>query len=84
MRDGFYLFVAYYGVQRFLWEFLKPYPTVLGPFNVFHLFCIAMIVYSIFMIAGSSPSRFPSLEKGGSERRDPGLDPGEGRSGEGS
>ena len=25
-RDGFYLFVAFYGVQRFVWEFLKPYP----------------------------------------------------------
>ena len=50
MRDGFYLFVAYYGVQRFVWEFLKPYPAVLGPFNVFHLLCVAMIAYSLIMI----------------------------------
>ena len=54
LRDGFYLFVAYYGVQRFLWEFLKPYPAVLGPLNVFHLVTIVMIAYSVFMIAGSS------------------------------
>src|SRR5262245_50324116 len=50
LRDGFYIFVAYYGVQRFAWEFLKPYPTVLGPFNVFHLLCIAMVAYSLVMI----------------------------------
>jgi phosphatidylglycerol---prolipoprotein diacylglyceryl transferase len=49
-RDGFYIFVAYYGVQRFVWEFLKPYPTVIGPFNVFHLLCLAMIAYSLVMI----------------------------------
>lgn len=50
LRDGFYLFVAYYGAQRFLWEFLKPYPTLLGPLNVFHLLCLAMIGYAILMI----------------------------------
>ena len=25
--------------QRFLWEFLKPYQTLLGPFNLFHFIC---------------------------------------------
>jgi prolipoprotein diacylglyceryltransferase len=50
VRNGFYLFVLYYGVQRFLWEFLKPYPAVLGPFNVFHVLCLAMIAYSLVMI----------------------------------
>jgi prolipoprotein diacylglyceryltransferase len=49
-RNGFYLFVLYYGVQRFLWEFLKPYPAVLGPFNLFHILCLAMIAYSLVMI----------------------------------
>jgi prolipoprotein diacylglyceryltransferase len=50
LRDGFYLFVLFYGVQRFLWEFLKPYPAILGPFNVFHLLCMALIAYSFVMI----------------------------------
>jgi len=50
LRDGFYLFVLFYGVQRFLWEFLKPYPAVLGPLNVFHVLCLAMIAYSLVMI----------------------------------
>jgi phosphatidylglycerol---prolipoprotein diacylglyceryl transferase len=48
--QGFYLFVAWYAAQRFVWEFLKPYPTVLGPLNVFHLVCIALIGYSVFMM----------------------------------
>ena len=47
---GFYLMVGFYAGQRFLWEFLKPYGTVVGPFNVFHLLCLALIAYSCFMI----------------------------------
>jgi phosphatidylglycerol---prolipoprotein diacylglyceryl transferase len=49
-RQGFYVFVGWYAVQRFLWEFLKPYPTVIGPFNLFQLVCIAMFGYSLFMM----------------------------------
>ena len=50
LRHGFYLFTAWYGVQRFAWEFLKPYPTLLGPLNLFHLVSIALVAYSLFMI----------------------------------
>jgi phosphatidylglycerol:prolipoprotein diacylglycerol transferase len=49
-RQGFYLFVGWYGVQRFLWEFLKPYPPVIGPLNIFHLICIVLVGYSLFMM----------------------------------
>ncbi|MGZ5989387.1 MAG: prolipoprotein diacylglyceryl transferase [Rhizomicrobium sp.] len=49
-RQGFYLFVGWYALQRFAWEFLKPYPAVLGPLNMFHLICIALIAYSVFMM----------------------------------
>ena len=45
-RAGFHLFVGVYAVQRFAWEFLKPYGTVVGPFNLFHLICIALLVYA--------------------------------------
>ena len=45
MRRGFYVMVAWYGAQRFLWEFLKPYPTLFGPFNVVHLISALLIVY---------------------------------------
>ncbi len=47
---GFYLFVLFYAVQRFLWEFLKPYAAVFGPFNVFHLLCLALMLYAILMM----------------------------------
>lgn len=50
LKNGFYLFVEWYAVQRFAWEFIKPYPTVIGPFNVFHLVCAALLAYSLFMM----------------------------------
>jgi phosphatidylglycerol---prolipoprotein diacylglyceryl transferase len=52
IRNGFYLFVAWYAVQRFAWEFLKPYPAVIGPFNLFHLICAGLFAYSLFMMRG--------------------------------
>jgi len=48
-RAGFYLFVAAYAAQRFLWEFLKPYGTAIGPFNLFHLLSLALIGYAAAM-----------------------------------
>jgi phosphatidylglycerol:prolipoprotein diacylglycerol transferase len=50
MRNGFYAMVLVYAGQRFLWEFLKPYGTVLGPFNLFHFICAGLVIYSIIMI----------------------------------
>jgi prolipoprotein diacylglyceryltransferase len=47
LRTGFYLFVAVYALQRFAWEFLKPYGTVIGPLNVFHLLSLALIAYAV-------------------------------------
>jgi len=47
VRSGFYLFVGVYAGQRFLWEFLKPYGTVVGPFNLFHLLSMMLIAYAI-------------------------------------
>ena len=54
MRNGFYVLVLYYAGQRFLWEFLKPYGTLLGPFNVFHLVCLGLMTYALVMLSGSS------------------------------
>lgn len=50
MRHGFYWLAIVYGAQRFLWEFLKPYPALIGPFNHFHLICAALVVYGFVMI----------------------------------
>jgi hypothetical protein len=46
-RHGFHAFVIWYGAQRFCWEFLKPYPRVFGPFNLFHVITGGLIVYGI-------------------------------------
>jgi uncharacterized membrane protein YeaQ/YmgE (transglycosylase-associated protein family) len=45
MRRGFYAMCVWYGVQRFVWEFLKPSPTLIGPFNLFHVLCGGLIAY---------------------------------------
>lgn len=45
-RAGFYLFAAFYALQRFGWEFLKPYGTIVGPLNLFHLLSLALIAYA--------------------------------------
>ncbi len=50
VRYGFYLFALVYGAQRLLWEFLKPYPAVIGPFNLFHLACLFLILYALSML----------------------------------
>lgn len=50
MASGFYLMVGYYAAQRFIWEFLKPYATVIGPFNIFHIVCATLLIYAYVMI----------------------------------
>lgn len=52
MRRGFYAMCAWYGVQRFAWEFLKPYPTLIGPFNLFHILCGGLVAYGWFYWLG--------------------------------
>jgi len=49
-RQGFYLFVLFYAGQRFIWEFLKPYATLVAQFNLFHLLALLMIAYALFML----------------------------------
>jgi prolipoprotein diacylglyceryltransferase len=62
-RIGFYLFVGCYAGQRFLWEFLKPYGTVVGPFNLFHLLSLALVAYAMIFarreLARPCPSPSP-------------------------
>jgi phosphatidylglycerol---prolipoprotein diacylglyceryl transferase len=50
LANGFYLVAGWYGLQRFVWEFFKPYATVAGPFNLFHLVCLGLVVYAAVMI----------------------------------
>jgi phosphatidylglycerol---prolipoprotein diacylglyceryl transferase len=53
LRQGFYLMVLFYAAQRFLWEFLKSYATLIGPFNMFHFICLGLICYSVVMMGNS-------------------------------
>jgi len=55
LAAGFYLFILFYAGQRFCWEFLKPYPTLLLDLNLFHLLLLALIGYALAMLrAGRS------------------------------
>jgi phosphatidylglycerol---prolipoprotein diacylglyceryl transferase len=45
-RAGFHLFIGTYAAQRFLWEFIKPYGTIIGPLNLFHLICLGLLGYA--------------------------------------
>jgi prolipoprotein diacylglyceryltransferase len=62
-RNGFYLAVGFYGVQRFFWEFLKPYATVFGPFTIFHLLSMALAAYAAFMIWANRTAARPFGER---------------------
>jgi prolipoprotein diacylglyceryltransferase len=57
MRNGFYLLVLVYAGQRFVWEFLKPYGAVIGPFNLFHLICAGLMIYALAMMRGQGKVR---------------------------
>jgi hypothetical protein len=48
-RDhAFHAMIIFYAAQRFLWEWLKPYPAVLGPLNVFHILMAGLVAYGLF------------------------------------
>jgi prolipoprotein diacylglyceryltransferase len=55
IRNGFYLALAFYGLQRFVWEFLKPYAGLLGPLTLFHLLSGAIFMYAALMLT-TAPS----------------------------
>jgi len=57
IENGFYLAVGYYGAQRFLWEFFKPYGVLIGPFTIFHILSAAILVYAAVMIATAPTPR---------------------------
>jgi prolipoprotein diacylglyceryltransferase len=49
--QGFYLAAGFYGLQRFVWEFFKPYGPLIGPFTLFHFLSAAVLIYALTMIA---------------------------------
>ncbi|MFB6417379.1 MULTISPECIES: prolipoprotein diacylglyceryl transferase [Bradyrhizobium] len=57
ITNGFYLALACYGAQRFLWEFLKPYGTLIGPLTLFHLLSLSILLYAGVMLATAPKAR---------------------------
>jgi prolipoprotein diacylglyceryltransferase len=57
IENGFYLTVGYYGLQRFIWEFIKPYGALIGPFTLFHVLSLLLLVYAVAMIATAPTPR---------------------------
>jgi prolipoprotein diacylglyceryltransferase len=55
--NGLYLAVGWYGAQRFVWEFFKPYAVLVGPFTLFHLLSAALVAYAAVMIATAPRAR---------------------------
>ena len=51
MPPGFYLALAFYGAQRFVWEFMKPYGALIGPLTLFHLLSLSVLLYAVVMLA---------------------------------
>ena len=56
-KHAFHTLVIVYAGQRFGLEFLKPYPALVGPFNVFHLLTAGMLVYGlVWWRRGANPA----------------------------
>ena len=54
MRNGFYQMVLWYALQRFCWEFFKPYGAIVGPLNLFQVICLGLIAYAVAMMRRSA------------------------------
>jgi phosphatidylglycerol:prolipoprotein diacylglycerol transferase len=50
ISNGFYLALAWYGLQRFVWEFWKPYGGLIGPLTLFHLLSFFVLLYAVVML----------------------------------
>ncbi len=44
---AFHALIIVYAGQRFVWEFFKPYPSLAGPLNVFHLLMLGLMLYGL-------------------------------------
>ena len=51
---AFYWFVGWYAAQRFVWEFFKPYPRLVGPLDIFQLCAIGLLAYAWWFDARTS------------------------------
>ena len=60
-RDhAFHALIIYYAATRFLWEFLKPYPAVAGPLNLFHFLMLGLVAYGLIWWRRGDPDAGPA------------------------
>jgi len=45
--NAFHALIIFYAAQRFAWEFVKPYPPVVGGLNVFHMLMAGLMIYGL-------------------------------------
>jgi len=45
IERGFYVFCAWYGAQRFVWEFFKPYPRLFWGLDLFQFIALGLVAY---------------------------------------
>jgi prolipoprotein diacylglyceryltransferase len=50
----FYQFILVYSIQRFTWEFLKPYETIWLGLNIFQFFCLGLMLYALYFLKKGS------------------------------
>ena len=50
----FYQFILLYAIQRFVWEFLKPYETIFLNLNIFQFFCLGLVLYALYHLRRNS------------------------------
>jgi prolipoprotein diacylglyceryltransferase len=48
--DGFYLCVAFYGIERFILEFYKPYASLIAGLSLFQCLSILLAAYGLAML----------------------------------
>ena len=61
---SFYVLAGWYGAQRFAWEFLKPYPRLIGPLNIFHLLCLGLVAYACAYYRANRRQEFAAERNG--------------------
>lgn len=50
----FYQFIGYYSLQRFVWEFLKPYEHLVFGLTIFQIMCLILMIYAVIYLKKES------------------------------
>jgi phosphatidylglycerol---prolipoprotein diacylglyceryl transferase len=69
LHRGFYVLCAWYGLQRFAWEFLKPYPPLIRPLNIFHILSLGLVIYGCIYAARDLREEHRAVSVSGSDHQ---------------